>query len=122
MKEGKPRRHPLVFCAFILALVVFILPTHTDLMFSAITTRGPGGIAVVTLICFGVVLLPLIVGLLLTRRSPDRWTKSKLATATWVILGLALVSDCFVWRTLIHREEPVNQASQETSPRAAPER
>ena len=97
MNEKKPRRHPLVFSAFIVALVVFILPTHADLMFSAIAARQPAVMTIVTTISFAVVLIPLIAGSVLTTRRPERWCKSRYAIATWVILALALLLNCFEW-------------------------
>ena len=106
-----------------LALIVFIPPAHVDMMSSAIMMHSPVAMAIVTLISFGVVLLPLIAGQLLTRRSPDRWSKSKLATATWVILGLAVLFNCFGWHTLISKKEPANRVpvtDSESQPRVVP--
>jgi hypothetical protein len=122
MKEGIQHRHPLVFIAFILSLIVFVLPTHADLMFSAITARRPGAMAMATLVCFGLVLIPLITGSLLTRRHPQRWRKSRLSVATWVISGLALLFNCFGWWTIATRKAEANQAVVGTSLHAAPQR
>ena len=101
MNDRRRRRHPLVFLAFILALLVFVLPTHADYVFAAVATRRPMSMAIVTVVCFAVVLLPLITCSVLTSRNPVRWEKSKLATATWVILGLGLIFNGLGWYMLV---------------------
>ena len=55
MNEMKLDRHPLVFLAFVLAIVVFILPTHADLMLSASMAQRPATMVAVTAACFAVV-------------------------------------------------------------------
>ena len=95
MNQDKPVRNPLVFLAFSLAVVFFVLPTYTGLMFPVIVRHRAGGMAVVIAICFTLVLAPQILGSVLTARHPDRWRKSRLTVATWVILGLAALFACF---------------------------
>ena len=67
--------------------------------------------AVVTLICFGLVLIPLITGSFLTRNRPERWKKSKLFVTTWAILGVAVLVNGFGWYTLVIRPETANSES-----------
>ena len=97
MKEQQIQRHPLIFAAFVLSLIMFVMPSHADLAFSAVIRHKLCDLAVATLLCFGVVLAPLITGSYITRRHPERWRRSRLATTTWVILGLSLVVNGFMW-------------------------
>ena len=92
--QTQPSRHILVFAAFVLAVLLFVFPTYADLMFAA---RDPLDMGVATLVCFGIVLIPLVIGSALTRRQPQRWRKSRLATATWLILALWFLLSAFGW-------------------------
>ena len=92
--ESQPSRHILVFAAFVLAVLVFVFPTYADLMFDA---RDPLDMGVATLTCFGVAVMPLAIGSALTCRQPQRWRKSRLATATWLILALWFLLSVFGW-------------------------
>ena len=114
MSAKTPHRHPLVFIAFVLAILVFIMPTQADLMFAAWASQSALPMFLATVICFPVVLLPLIAGRALTRRHPDRWCKSKLATATWVLLAFGAFCNCAGWIQLATAPPPgVNATQQE---------
>ena len=77
--------------------------------------RSPLYLGVLTLACFGVVLVPLLVGSVLTRRQPQRWRKSRLATATWLILALWFLVSAWVWYSLFADARSAHDATDMTS-------
>jgi hypothetical protein len=95
--EGARSRHFLIFPAFVLALLVFILPTYADILWAALHGRDRVAMGATALVCFGVVAIPLAIGSALTRRRPQRYRKSRLATATWLILALWFLVSAFTW-------------------------
>lgn len=95
--EGTQGRHFLVFVAFVLAVLVFILPTYADLLWAAIHGGDRVEMGAAALVCFGIVLIPLAIGSALTRWRPQRYRKSRLATATWLILALWFLVSLFSW-------------------------
>lgn len=95
--DGSRRRHFLIFLAFVLTVLVFILPTYGDLLWAAIHSRDRVALCAAALACVGVVLIPLVIGSALTRRHPQRYRKSRLATATWLILAVWFLVSVCVW-------------------------
>ena len=95
--DGTRRRHFLIFLAFVLAVLVFILPTYADLLWAAIHDRDRVAMGAAALVCFGIVLVPLAIGSALTLRHPHRYQKSRLGTATWLILALWFLVSVLSW-------------------------
>jgi hypothetical protein len=116
MNDVKLKRHPLVFLAFVLSLVIFVNPGHADMMWSAVHRHDIKSGIISTLICFAVVLIPLILGMILTERKPARWQKSKLAVATLVILAFGIALNINSWHSLINRKDSASQASEAIVP------
>jgi len=88
MNTQESKRHPLVSCAFVLTFFIFILPTYADLIFGATRHRDLTAGILWTLGCCTMVLIPLSLGSLITTRNPNRWSKSKLVLAIWVIMAI----------------------------------
>jgi hypothetical protein len=113
--DGTRRRHFLILLAFVLAVLVFILPTYADLLWAAIHDGDRVAMGAAALVCFGIVLMPLAVGSALTRRRPHRYRKSRLATATWLILALWFLVSVFTWYSVSGEGRPTPGTQDVTS-------
>ena len=89
MGDAKLKPHPLVFVSFLLCVLVFCLPTAADLVFGAWIHDGPAMACIVMWLCTAIVLVPLILGTVLTKRYPEKYRKRKLATVVWAIVLIA---------------------------------
>ena len=91
MRKRKLRRHILVFLAFILSLYIFALPTAASLCHVLLISNNPINSYYAFVICMIIVFIPLIIGNILTRKKPEKYLKSKLAIAVWVIIIINIV-------------------------------
>ncbi len=91
MKKIKLRRHILIFLAFILCLLIFLLPTAGDLYVIAFLSDRPFQAFFSFLVCIVIVLSPLIIGIVLTKKHPEKYFKSKLVITVWIIIGINLI-------------------------------
>lgn len=103
----------MVFVAFILSLIVFLAPTYADLMFSALRFRDFGAAIIIMAACLLVVLVPLFLSSILTRRNPTRWVRSKLATATWVIIGISIGFTALFWFNVATKTKTENNVPED---------
>ena len=91
MKKTELHRHFLISLAFILCLIIFVLLTAADLYYVQLMTSHFLNAFFVLFICLAIVLVPLIVGNNLTKKYPEKYLKSKLVIAVWIIIGLHLI-------------------------------
>ncbi len=88
MNETKQRYHPLTFVAFLLAVFVLIAPTQVDVVWSALHKRQVWQAFISVIFSLLVVVLPLAIGQVQTKRDPMRWKPRFLTKLTWFIVGL----------------------------------
>jgi len=91
MKKTELHRHFLISLAFILCLIIFVLPTAVDLYCVQLITGHFLNAFFAFLICLAIVLVPLTIGNNLTKKYPEKYLRSKLVIAVWIIIGLHLI-------------------------------
>jgi hypothetical protein len=88
MNDTKQRYHPLTFVAFVLAVLILIAPTQADIVFAPLQHGHIWQAIIVVVISLLVVVLPLVLGQVQTKRHPELWKPRFLTKLTWGIIVL----------------------------------
>jgi len=109
MNETKQRYHPLTLVAFLLALLVLIAPTQADLVFAALLLERWWQALMTIAISLAMVIVPLVVAQVQTKKQPDRWKPRFLTKLTWCIVVLNVVFNLVVFTNFKKTETGANR-------------
>ena len=102
LRPKEPRPHPLAFVGFLLAVLVLIAPTQSDLVFSFLSQGRILPALSAAVATLSIVVLPLAVAEIQTRRHPNRWRPRLLGKMGWAIVmvnagvNVCILADAFL--------------------------
>ena len=103
MSAAGAQFHPLVFPAFIWAVLVLLLPTQAGIVFGALSHGRTGWALVVVVVTILVAALPLELARRDIRREPKRWKPRILSKVTWGIVALNAALNAVVFVNIAMR-------------------